>query len=696
MCVDVIRWLFSQTYGDRMQRQALLILSCFLFAIIVPSNPLIEQSSAEDVTVCCDSVEADLYLLSSDSDPILSPFENLLAETPTSASFESAQTSPEQIEKWVLSPAWSGVVPESTWSLELNYDVTDAGGAQLNLSAVVTIGGSTFTGYLDVGSQFVPAGAGTITIDIPVESVTVSGTSEVSLTLNARTIVFSVPSSGASIEFLWGSEAEDSKVSANLPLIDLSLEEPVVEGDLVYFGLRIESPFGMESLVFSDSITLSVNGVLLDGNPTEVSEGDAILVIWTWDGAAGGVETVDVSMEYVLQPGVKLTGLTMFEIETFDSDGGSGGYYPLNEPLRTSGRGSPLTITMDLELESEDNGLRLSRSSTLKIDGEMAFWMRWGMDHMGDETIPLSPVLKNFQAGAVSDDERGSRVIESLEVNQFEGYMESYYITYFQLGLGIESEELLGDLSDSDTFAITLDLMGEERVTNAPLTIRIDSLTPLQSGVDYTLLRSFIKAQPSPLWSGYSISVSGSSSLMTSFSTVEIDVSDVLEVDYLRFPWGEMVTIRGDGLTQSDEFSITTKPTSSPLHAPLSLTIIVVMILAGGLWLAFAMVRQKNRYPLLIETILIPMVFLMLFFAYPPLFVLFSSTGVAFAWLATALVSPRLIDNGNGSPAKSPNIVTSFPTINCPQCSVANQVISNERPIRLECTGCGRIIKIVA
>ena len=679
-----------------MQRQALLILSCFLFAIILPSNPLIEQTSAEDVTVCCDSVEADLYLLSSGSDSILSPFEDLLAETPSSASFETALTSSEQIEKWVLSPAWSGVIPESTWSLELNYDVSDAGGAQLNLSAIVTIGGSTFTGYLDESTSFVAAGAGKITIDIPVESVTVSGTSEVSLTLNARTIVFSVPSSGASIEFLWGSEAEDSKVSANLPLLDLSLEEPVVEGDLVYFGLRIESPFGMEALVFSDSITMSVNGILLDGDPTEVSDGDAILVIWTWDGASGGVETVDVSMEYVLQPGVKLTGLTMFEIETFDSNGGSGGYYPLNEPLRTSGRGSPLSITMNLELESEDNGIQLSRSTTLEIGGEMAFWMRWGMDHMGDESIPLSPVLKNFQAGAVSDDERGSRVIESLEVNQFEGYMGSYYITYFQLGLGIESEELLGDLSESDTFAITLDLMGEDRVTNAPLTIRIDSLTPIQSGVDYTLVRSFIKSQPSPLWSGYDISISGSSSLMTSFSTVELDTSDVLEVDYLRFPWGEMVKIRGNGLTQSDEFSITTKPTSSPLAAPLSLSIIVVMILGGGLWLSFTMVRQKNRYPLLIETVLIPIVFLMLFFAYPPLFVLLSSSGVAFAWLITAIASPKLTGIAYETPTRAPNIVTSFPTINCPQCGVANPVTSNERPIRLECNGCERIIKIVA
>ena len=111
----------------------MLILGCFLFAIILPSNPLIEQSSAEDVTVCCDSVKADLYLLDSAGTSVLSPFEDLLTETPTSAKFETALTSPEQIEKWALPSAWSGVLPEDTWSLELYYEVNDAGGANLNL-----------------------------------------------------------------------------------------------------------------------------------------------------------------------------------------------------------------------------------------------------------------------------------------------------------------------------------------------------------------------------------------------------------------------------------------------------------------------------------------------------------------------------------------------------------------------------------
>jgi hypothetical protein len=239
--------------------------------------------------------------------------------------------------------------------------------------------------------------------------------------------------------------------------------------------------------------------------------------------------------------------------------------------------------------------------------------------------------------------------------------------------------------------------LGEDRVTNAPLTLRIDSITPLENGASYKLIRSFFTSQTTPLWSSYDLAISGSTSLMSSFTIVDLDSSDLLEVDHLRFPWGEMVTIRGDGLTKSDDFSINTVPTTSPLHSPLTLTLIVIVILAGGLLLGFKMVRQRNRYPLLIETILIPLVFLMHFFAYPPLFVLSSSSGVVLVWLATALVSPKKLNGvGKDTPTKAPNIVTSFPTINCPQCGVANPVTSTERPIRLACTGCERIIKIVA
>lgn len=678
-----------------MRGRVFIILSCFLLSLFAPYSPFTTSAQAEGSPVCCEAAEVDLYLLG-DSDLQLSPFVDLFSETSSSRSFETSIASSEQIGKWDLESAWPGTVPDATWSVELGYTVSDSGGANLNVSATVTLGGSSFTGFLGANQQFVPQGSGTITIDVPVEEVQVSGTSEISISINARNILFQVPEVGAKVEFFWGSEEHPSSLTAELPIVDLTLDEPVVEGDLVYFTVRIESPFGMEALVFSKSIDLNVNGALQTADPTEVLDGDAILVIWEWDGASGGQESVNVSVSYEFQEGLVLTGSSDFEIETFDGTGSGGGFYPANEPLRTNGKGSPLDVSISMELDSEDGGLRLAQTTVLTIEGEMAFWIRWGLDHLGDETIPLSPVLKNFDGGNVNDEQRGSRVIESAEVSQFENYMDSYYITFFRLGLGLESEELIGDLSDAQSFAITLDLMGEDRVRNSPLKLRIDSLTPITSGVNYRILNSaFMSPQPSPLWSVYDLFLTIESSAMTSFSGLDVKQTDEIELTYMRFPWGESGTLTASGLTQSDKFTIDSYPTTSIIHAPIGLTITMTLALAGGLWLAFRMVRNRVKYPLMIEMVLVPVVFLLHFFAFEPLYILASSGSVVFVWWATALISPKTAQTA-AEQSKPQVMLANFPTIACPQCQTSNPVTSDLRPIRIQCTGCDRIIKIVA
>ena len=188
-----------------MRGRAFLLLSCFLLSILVPYSPITTTALAEDTKVCCNATEVDLFLIG-DGDLRLSPFTDVFSETSSSTSFETSITSAEQVGKWNLDSAWPGTIPESTWSIELAYAVSDAGGANLNMSATVTIGGSSFTAFLGVDQQFVAQGSGTISIDVPVDEIPVSGTSDISVSVSARTVVFSVPSGGPKVEFFWGSE----------------------------------------------------------------------------------------------------------------------------------------------------------------------------------------------------------------------------------------------------------------------------------------------------------------------------------------------------------------------------------------------------------------------------------------------------------------------------------------------------------
>jgi phage FluMu protein Com len=92
------------------------------------------------------------------------------------------------------------------------------------------------------------------------------------------------------------------------------------------------------------------------------------------------------------------------------------------------------------------------------------------------------------------------------------------------------------------------------------------------------------------------------------------------------------------------------------------------------------------------ELILIPLVMVIYFFSYPPIFVGSASGIVVMIWLVTSIASPRKFADVQDRATVEE---TTLPTIGCPACKTVNLVTSDERPLRIACTGCGRTIKIV-
>lgn len=673
----------------------------FLFVLIFIASmmsPMVDSfvgtATAEDTVVCCDSAEVDLHLLGSASSGSMSPFSQDLTDTTTAATIANAVSSEETVGKWVLPNVWPGTVPANSWKVSIQYEVTDAASVQVNATASLKIGSQTFSDTTDPGSSFLAQGSGTLTFDIDVDATSISDKGAIELTLTARSVVFTLPTGDAKLEFLWGSEDSDSTIEAVIPLFDLTLLEPEVEGSDVYFSVVIDSNWGMDVLSKSESLEMKIGGTVLADDPILTSVGDGVRVTWTWQGAKGGIETVTVDIRLTIEVGSEaLSGSTTFEIETFDSSGGTGTYYPPEEPLKTSGGGSPLSVTGTITLDSLDGNVQLKRETRIEIGGEMAFWMRWGMDHIGDEVTTLSPVLKSFDAGSVSDDERVSRTIEDIEVVEFKKQMLSRLSTYYLFeGLGFDVEELLGyKTKDFDALYFDLDLNNERDVVNHPITLIITSTKVLDSGIRIRLLEEFIRVQPSPLWSSYSISLSGSSTAMTSFAGAAVNPSGIVSVSHSRLPWGESLTIEGENLNQDDEFRVMATPTNSPTHSPLPLLLMVILALGLGFMMALRFTRNRVRKVLYIELVLVPLVAFIHFFAYTPPFVGGAVGTVVLIWWLTAITSPRSRTN-----LVEDAISLTTPVIPCPACSTPNPVMSPERPLRFACVGCERVIKIVA
>ena len=102
--------------------------------------------------------------------------------------------------------------------------------------------------------------------------------------------------------------------------------------------------------------------------------------------------------------------------------------------------------------------------------------------------------------------------------------------------------------------------------------------------------------------------------------------------------------------------------------------------------------RNKHRRFLMLELILMPVVALIYIFSYPTIFVLGSSGGASLLWIITALVSPKRMQLVEQSEAEE---LVDVPTITCPSCQSAIPVLSDERPLKVACSGCGKTIKIV-
>ncbi len=665
-----------------------ILLGILLLCSCIP----IPTVSADSVEVCCDAGPVELYLIGPAGSGEMSPFDASLSEESEELTISDAIAQQQEIASWKIDPAWSGAYPSSTWEFAIDYTVENAGGVQINASVSVIIGGEEYVGGTDQSNSFLPAGEGTLNIDVGVDAGSISSSSKIEVILSAQTVVFSVPNTDAGLTFIWGGSEDDSSITGDIPLVDLIIEEPVTEGMDVYISMIVASPFGQMTAAHAESLSVSVNSGVVSGDPIVTSSGDYVRLTWTWTSTTSGTQDISVAGSIQIQSGTPiLTGSTTFSIETVDTGSNNGGgFYPTEEPLRSDGGGSKLVASISMELDRTDEFLTLERKIDLTIDGEMSYWMRWGMDNIGSDDSSLSQPLRIFKAGTVSEEDRRNRMIDDVERAEFESQMVNLGVTYMNDGMALELEELIGnDVQDLERISFSVDLQGKKNVVPHPLTLSITTLEIVEENKESVLLRNFIIVQPTPIWSSMDMSISIDTGMMASLTGANVKGEDSIDISQRRTPLGETIEISVENLKPSATFSFSAYPTSNLLNAPLSLSLITLAIVGGGMWFAFTLTKNKRRGALWIEMILIPVVLLALFLGYNP-FTVGAVAGISVAlWTITAIASPRK----KGIPSESNPIA--FPVIECPACGTPNSITTDERPFRLPCEGCGRVLKIV-
>ena len=667
----------------------------FLTALIIFSCLPIENSSAENVEVCCESTPVDLYLIGAAPEGKLSPFSADLLEDPEEIKINDAIAQQTEIAMWQINPSWTGSYPESTWDFEINYELENAGGASINASITISIGNEEYIGTTNPPTEFLSPGTGTLSISIDVDAGSIPSSSKLEVKLSARVLSFTVPGSEAGLTFKWGSQNEDSKISADIPVVDLIVDEPVTESMDVYISITVASPFGQKTAALANDLGVRVNGAELTSEPIQTSNGEFVRLTWTWVADLEGEQTISIEAYIQIQTTTPtLSGVTEFTIYPVDSgNNGGGGFYPDGEPLQSNGVGSHLTVSIDMNLGNEDGYLVLRRETVLSMDQEIAYWMRWGLDNIGHDDSSLSTAIAMFSEGMVSDDDRRNKRIDGVEVNEFQNQLASgLATTYMYEGLEIELEELLGvDYSELESARFSLDLQGEQRVIPHPITLKISTIQIVEDNKKSTILRDFVRPNLQlPIFKTYDLSITIQTSMMTSLTGAELIGEDSMNLVQRRTPFGETITLSAEGITPGTTFTIDAFPSTSPLNAPLSLTVITLGIILAGLLFALKLTKTKKRSAIWVETALIPVIIGALYLAYDPFTIGVLSGASATIWIITAVATPK-----SKQKIAALNQQANYPIIECPACSTPNSITTDERPFRLPCSGCGRVLKIV-
>ena len=682
-----------------MSRKATAIGLMVLFLATFCTQLVSAEEETEDaVRICCSAGEYDLLFIGRDSTATLTPFEDDLG-TEERVLIENAVTQIAEIHSWEYTPGWGGSYPQSTWKLSLPYEVENAAGIEINATVVVTIGSRTYEGYSGPGNTYLPAGSSNILeIPIDIESASMGGTDKVQISLRVQTLVFSLPGTDAKVEFIWGTEDYNGFIEVELPLLDMRMSAPTVEGHSVFLQVKFSSGFGTK-MVGSSEISVSAGGVSITTMPVLEIQGNDVLATWTWQAESSlpdGAYAVNISL--VVQQGTDpFAGEISWDIVFGADGGGSGGvYYPNDEPPKTDGSGSRMELAINGELATDNNQLILSRTTRISFYDAASLWMRWGLNNLGNSSLESNSTWKMFVGGDVTDEMRSNRLIDDGEVREISQQLQSgRLMSFIDNGLFLESEELLGGrFSDFQTIEVHVDAHGENRIMHSKISISISTTQVLEDGERHSLVRTFLKAKPDTYWKNVNLNIELTTSAGTSIAKLIDDVNDAtLTSNHVRLGSSESLYLSVEDVDITSSLSLVIQPTANSLYSPTVLLAAIIIGLFALLFFTFKISKNKSRLAIYLELPLASLVFGAYYLAYPMETLLVLVGGSGGIWLVTAMVSPRRLahlKNGNGL-----STLPEVPTIDCPKCSTTNPITNPNRPTKLPCGGCGVILKIV-
>ncbi len=682
----------------RQSRRAYAMLILLLASMVPLSLP---SASAE--VVCCGPSELELYLIGENNEATMTPFENELVGINEKGVSQSVQGT-EEIATWSIVWKQSATIPESTWRFNIAYEVENAAGVYANATVEVLIGNNVYTAESGTPGAFM-SGSDEIAIDIEIPQLLVSMNDAIEVTFAVRSMMFTQPGDESSIRFIWGEDT-NSAMRVNLPLVTIEMPNALVVGDEVFFPVILRSGFGERMWSSLEDYEFKVGGVVIEDvrSPSIVYGGVEVPFVWN-PGSSPTDGNYQVNLSIWLNSGdVPQTTGRVHEI-TFE-DGGGTQVYTFGEPARA------VSSRLDVDITVKYDGSHIKRSVELEIEGSMASWLRWGMDNIGNNSLPSDHLFSQVQGSAIASNLKENGRVDETEsealLNHIDGSTRNLEVFLGNTGLALNSDGLFeADLFDMNP-EVEIDLMGVSGIDDAPMKIRIDVVLELTGQERILLISDFIRPQlGTGIWTmNGDPSVDLRVTLTTSafsglYSVIKEDLPDTMRVTHYRVGLSEIVTIEVDGVSDDDKFEVEYTVTNSALFSPFVTLLATILLLVSGIVMGLRLTQSRSRWIVGISSVAFTgmMSYVYALSTLPPTFVMGIAAACAVLMLPLAIISPRHEQDWSlGEDSLSADyekaLAREIPTVDCPACRTSNPVETMKRPVRIPCGGCGRNLRI--
>ena len=431
------------------------------------------------------------------------------------------------VEDVVAVPEERAQYSAGTWTFSIPYEVVDSTGVSANATVLLKIGGNTYESSSEIPAVYL-SGSGELQVPVEVQDGQFSKNDKIEVSFSVRSLIFSNPGSESGVKFFWGSEDSKASISISFPFVSIEIREASVRGSLVFFPVRLTSGFG-DKIWTGSSGGLIVQNIEISESPIVNPNEDWVDVTFVWDPSSSEGGSVRTDFRLTPQDTLILDADKIHDIE-LGQDSGDNSWYPDEEPPRNGG--SELEVIVDCEYD----GSSMNRATTIRFDGAMSQWMRWGLDNIGNKSLGSNSWWRNLNtfSDQVSSSEKQNGRVDNSELSALETHLRGSKTdlkSFLSSGLMVDPEAVFGvDPVNFGPLEISIDLGASRAFNSDSISLRVSSTYYVSdSGSRQALIEDFVRPGGYDFWDKVGLSFEIRTGMLSGFGGIYLDNE---EIDY--------------------------------------------------------------------------------------------------------------------------------------------------------------------